>query len=195
MSTYSLLFCGSDIWVAHLGSALSISQCWKIWGRIHLQVHLGCWQNTCSPFSLMVIGQGRLSAPEGHLYSLSQAIPIFRPAMAFGVLVTLRVFPASFSLFPLCLPLHFPLLLLIREHALIQRVCVIKLDFPSGSVVKNLLANARDTRDMGWIPGSGRSPRKGNGNPLQYSSLGNPMDRGAWWDAVQGSQSQTDLAT
>ena len=42
---------------------------------------------------------------------------------------------------------------------------------------KNPPANARD---VGSIPGSGRSPREGNGNPLQYSYLGNPMDRGAW---------------
>ena len=45
-------------------------------------------------------------------------------------------------------------------------------------MVKNLPANARD---MGSIPGLGRSPRDGNGNLLQYSCLGNPMDRGAWW--------------
>ena len=45
---------------------------------------------------------------------------------------------------------------------------------------KNLPANAGDTRDMGSIPGSGRSPIVRNGNPLQYSYLENPMDRGAW---------------
>ena len=50
------------------------------------------------------------------------------------------------------------------------------LGFLSGSVVKNLSANAKD---VGSISGSGRSPRKGNGNPLQYSCLGNPMNRGA----------------
>ena len=44
----------------------------------------------------------------------------------------------------------------------------------------------------GLIPGSGRSPREGNGNPLQYSCLRNPMDRGAWWATVVGvSKSQT----
>jgi len=47
-------------------------------------------------------------------------------------------------------------------------------------VVKYLPANAGDPRDMGSIPGSGRSSGEGNGNPLQYSCLGNPMDRGAW---------------
>ena len=47
-------------------------------------------------------------------------------------------------------------------------------------VVKNQRANAGDLRDMGSIPGSGRSPEGGHGNPLQYTCLENPMDRGAW---------------
>ena len=53
--------------------------------------------------------------------------------------------------------------------------------FPGGSVVKNLPANIGDVRDAGLISRSGRSPGEGNGNPLQYSCLENPMDRGAWW--------------
>ena len=55
---------------------------------------------------------------------------------------------------------------------------------PGGSVVKNLPANAGDTRDMGLIPGSGRSPGVPNGNPLQCSCLKNSMDRGAWQATV-----------
>ena len=55
---------------------------------------------------------------------------------------------------------------------------------PGGPVVKNLLASAGDERDMGLIPGSGRSPGGGHGNPLQYSCLGNPMDGGAWWATI-----------
>ena len=51
---------------------------------------------------------------------------------------------------------------------------------PDGSVVKYLPANAGDTGDADLIPGSGRSPGEGTGNPLQYSCLGNPMNRGAW---------------
>ena len=47
-------------------------------------------------------------------------------------------------------------------------------------VVKNPPANARDTRDMGSVSGSGRTSGGGHGNPLQYSCLENPMDRGAW---------------
>ena len=53
------------------------------------------------------------------------------------------------------------------------------MGFPTGLVIKSLLANARDTGDSGSIPGSGRSPRGGNGNLLQYSCLENPVDRGA----------------
>ena len=48
-------------------------------------------------------------------------------------------------------------------------------------VVKYLPANAGEVLDMGLIPGSGRSPGVGNGNPLQYSCLETSMDRGAWW--------------
>ena len=58
-----------------------------------------------------------------------------------------------------------------------------KRDFPRGSVVKNLPANAGD---MGLIPGLGRSPGGGSGNPLWYCCLENPMDRGAWRATVHG---------
>ena len=56
--------------------------------------------------------------------------------------------------------------------------------FPGGSLVKNLPASAGDTGDAGSIPGSGRSPVRVNGNPLQDSCQDNPMDRGAW-QAIQ----------
>ena len=54
-------------------------------------------------------------------------------------------------------------------------------------MVKNLPANSGDTGDSGLIPGSGKSPGGGNGNPFQYSRLDNSMDRGAWWAAVHGA--------
>ena len=60
------------------------------------------------------------------------------------------------------------------------------MGFPGGVVVKNLPANAGDTEDAGSIPGLGRSPGAGNGNPLQYSCLGNPRDRIAWQATVHG---------
>ena len=53
-------------------------------------------------------------------------------------------------------------------------------------MVKNLPATAEDTRDVGSIPGMGRSPGGGNGNPLHSSCLGNSMDRGAWKATVHG---------
>ena len=63
------------------------------------------------------------------------------------------------------------------------------MGFPSDSVVKNPPANAGE---VGSIPGLGRSSGGGNGNPLKYSCLGNPMDRGAWHATVHGvAQSQT----
>ena len=64
--------------------------------------------------------------------------------------------------------------------------------FPGGSDGKASACNAGDPSS---IPGSGRSPGKGNGNPLQYSCLENPMDRGAWWATVHGvAKSRTRLS-
>ena len=77
--------------------------------------------------------------------------------------------------------------------------------FPGGSVLKNLPADAGfssvqfsrsvvsdSLRPVGSIPESGRSPGEGNGNPLQYSFLGNPMDRGVWWAIVHGVAKELD---
>ena len=62
-------------------------------------------------------------------------------------------------------------------------------------MVKNLPDSAGDTRNSGSIPGSGRPPGGGSGNPLQYSCLENSMDRGAWWAIVLGvSKSWTRLS-
>ena len=71
-----------------------------------------------------------------------------------------------------------------------------KRGFPGGSVVKNPHANAGDMGGADTIPGSGRSPEKGNGNPIQYSCLENHMDKGAWRQPSMGSQRvEHDLAT
>ena len=68
-------------------------------------------------------------------------------------------------------------------------------NFPNGSAVKNLPARAGDPGDAGSISGPGRSPGGGDGNPLQYSRLGNPMDRGTWRATVPGvAKSQTRLS-
>ena len=60
------------------------------------------------------------------------------------------------------------------------------------SVVKNSTTNAGDARNAGWIPGSGRSPGGGQGNPLQYSCLENPMDTEAWWGIVHSVEEELD---
>ena len=66
------------------------------------------------------------------------------------------------------------------------------LGFPGGASGKESSCNAGDT---GLIPGSRRSPGEGHGDPLQYSCLENPMDRGAWWAIVHGvEKSQTQLS-
>ena len=57
-------------------------------------------------------------------------------------------------------------------------------------MVKNMPSNARDA---GSVPGSGRSPGEGNGNPLYYSCLGNPMDRGAWQVTIHGVAKESDM--
>ena len=65
--------------------------------------------------------------------------------------------------------------------------------FPGGSVVKNLPDSAGDAGEVGSISGSGRSPGVGNGNPLQYSCLGNPMDRGGFWAIVHRVAEVSDM--
>ena len=61
---------------------------------------------------------------------------------------------------------------------------IISLGFPDDGSGKEHTANAGDVRDRGSIPGLGRSPGRGHGNPLQYSCLKNPLDRGAWQTKV-----------
>ena len=74
-----------------------------------------------------------------------------------------------------------PLYFYKRKLALAHRL-------PMALVVKNLPANAEDIREVGLIPGLGGSPGEGNGNPLQYSGLENPMDGGAWQAISVGLQ-------
>ena len=69
---------------------------------------------------------------------------------------------------------------------------MLNMGFPAGSVVKNLPVNIRD---KGLIPGSGRSPGEVNGHSLQYSCLGNPMDREAWWATARGVAKELDMTS
>ena len=68
--------------------------------------------------------------------------------------------------------------------------CPEHLGLPGGSAVKNPPANVGD---VGLIPGLRRFPGGGNGNPLQYSCLENPMDRGAWWATVHGGHKESEM--
>ena len=80
----------------------------------------------------------------------------------------------------------------LSDPGIEPRSPVLKADTLASQLVKNLPANAGD---MGSILGSGRSPVEGNGNPLPYSCLENPMDGGAWWAAVHGvAKSRTRLS-
>ena len=84
---------------------------------------------------------------------------------------------------------------IMEQHSHLQTKSIVDINFsavitiwsfPGDAVVMNLPANARDTGDAGLIPGLGRSPGRGKGNQFQYSCLGNPMDRGAWWATDRG---------
>ena len=79
------------------------------------------------------------------------------------------------------------LCLYIRMYTATYRV------FPGDSVMKNLSASAEDVGDGTLIPGSGRSPGVGNGNPLQYSCLESPTDRGAWRATVHGVKKESNM--
>ena len=65
--------------------------------------------------------------------------------------------------------------------------------FPGGAIGKESACQCRRLKEMGSIPGSGRSPGEGHGNSLQYSCLENPMDRGAWWATVHRLTKRTPL--
>ena len=75
----------------------------------------------------------------------------------------------------------------------INTYCQIKDASPGGTVVKNPPASAGDARDSGLVLASGRSPGVGHSNPFQYSCLGNPKDRGAWWATVHGVTKESDM--
>ena len=81
-----------------------------------------------------------------------------------------------------------------KESDRTEQLNLTELAFQVALVVKNPPANAGDLRDAGLIPESGRSPGERNDNPLQYSCLGNPINRGTWQATVHGvAKSQTRL--
>ena len=90
-------------------------------------------------------------------------------------------------------PSHLIVVQIIKQNQKMASDSVVpskQMGFPGGSEVKNPPANAGE---LGSIPGSGRSPGEGNGNPLQYSCLGNPIDQGAWQATVHGVVEELDM--
>ena len=87
----------------------------------------------------------------------------------------------------------FPISSLRQEKVYLMIVCLYHHDFPGGRMVKNPPANAGDARDIGSIPGSGRSRGEENGNPFQSSCLGIPTDRGPWWATVRRVTKKPDV--
>ena len=130
----------------------------------------------------MISGSGR-SPGEGNGKPLQYScleIPMDREAWqatVHGISTVRHVLAASFR---------------FNRQQLISSWIFIQWGFPGGSEVK---ASACNAGDLGSILGSGRSPGEGNGNPLQYSCLENPMDGGAWWATVHGvAKSRTRLS-
>ena len=121
--------------------------------------------------NLSTILEISLSASSNHILITSvEVLYRRRPAVFYIVMITAGIQALALSHLENCkYGNHFP------THC-----------FPGGTVVKNPPANAGDARHMGSIPGVGRSPGGRNGNPLQYSCLGNFLDRGAWWATVHG---------
>ena len=98
------------------------------------------------------------------------------------------IYPQTSSDSLLCVPLLYSL-------GIQNMIFISAWAFLVAPVVKNLPANAGDTRDMGSIAGLGRSLGEGNGDPVQYSCLENSMHRGAWWATVYGvTKSRTQLS-
>ena len=129
----------------------------------------------------------------GHPFLLLPPIPPASESFSDATQVTQCKFPASLSgdtvfdhqMAPSlsCGPDAFP-----KPVATFDSLLPLTLTSQMALVVKKLPAKVGDIKDTGSIPGLGRSPGKGNGNPLQYFCLENPMDRGAWWATVHGSQ-------
>ena len=109
---------------------------------------------------------------------------------AVSVLYLFTLINDLFSLFGILILVCLLLLTMtFRANSFMDKISLIEIrtnqmGFQVVLVVKNLSANAGNVRDVSLIPGSGRCPGEGHGNPLQYSCLENPLDRGAWQATV-----------
>ena len=100
-----------------------------------------------------------------------------------GLIIHLKLMVASIQVHSKRTTFLYPQALYFWQTFILFCTLLLAMDFPGGSEGK---ASAYNARDLGSIPGSGRSPGEGNGNPLQYSCLENPMDGEAWEATVHG---------
>ena len=133
--------------------------------------HLGGIASDREPLCWNVQPSLYAKASFNHVFPIGSLMPIGQPVICALLSHKIFLFTPSFAL---------PYLLYWASQA--------------AQVVKNWPTNAGDIRDTGSIPGLGRSPGEGHGNPCQYSCLENPIDRGAWWTTVHRvTKSQTQL--
>ena len=158
------------------------------------RVWLDRWVESCDELSGIHWGSSHVARPAAQWRCFAQGRADF--LMAHCHLVSTCGFPPTALLGSSCnLVNHYsyPVPHILASHLIIVNCAPHLHSIPSLLlVVKNLPANAGDTSS---IPGSGRSTREGNGNPLQCSCLENPMDRGAWWATIHGvTKSWTQLS-
>ena len=154
-----------------------------------------CYPMDCSPpgFSVHGILQARtlewvaISSPRGSSQTRDQTLVTYVSCMAGRFCITSAIKEGSPNISVLLSIFPASLAPVVGPRVPLQSSGTDALwGSPDGAMVKNPLANAREARDAGSIPGLGRSPGKGNGNPLPYSCLENPMDREAWLSTVHG---------
>ena len=154
-------------------------------------VSYGSWWWTGKPGVLQSMGSQRV----GHNWATELSIlKTMFPPKNWTILLCLGIPSLCKLLLPTTKDLKARYLLFLKLSDYCAYVCTETLKtsggFPSGSVVKNPPANAGDTS---LIPGLERSPGVGNGNPLQYSCLENPIDRGTWRATVRGAAKESDM--
>ena len=127
-------------------------------------------------------------AQKNKVWHCFHCFPIYFPSMSLMLLLSVLVYQSSKAFQPFSIRALW--LFLFINYQIIEWP-IHCFGFPGGASDK---ASARDIRDVGLIPGLGRSPGGGHGNPLKYSCLENPMDRGAWGAIVRRvPKSQTQL--
>ena len=143
-----------------------MSRCWGLWMWAH--ICLVCVQET-QVHTFVFVFTSMYGCICALLVYASVSLPMYVCLCVLYVCIHICIYVHT------CLFVNIYVFVCLYVHMYASQVVL---------VVKNLPSNARDIRDMGLIPGSGRSPQGGYGNPLHYSWLENSTDRGAWWATV-----------